>query len=391
MCCKISLRYVLQFAAALCLASSVSVHTAAGSVGPAVVAKADYHLWPGRLDTAGGFDRASRAAILEYSLALQEMGELSDADMLAAFHIRSVDRASVKKWLGKERKLLLLNYRLASEDCADGDWTCTGNVPAFEDLLQKARKTSLGMPRNLVAWRDNFDGFARTYVAEQLRLAALFPKVSSEIELFGDDELNGDALDDRKFFLTFDDGPTAVGGLTESTLGMLRDSNKSAVFFVLGTRLQDRLDKSSAAALVALYKNQCVGSHGWKHKSHAKWDKWQESIKRTEVLLKTTLPPDVVVPLFRPPYGQRRDDSGVFFRAQSLRVALWNLDSQDWNHHVDADDVVNRMIELMLIKRHGVLLFHDVHPKARVALPAIFKALGNAVEWEDCHSLAAMQ
>jgi hypothetical protein len=45
------------------------------------------------------------------------------------------------------------------------------------------------------------------------------------------------------------------------------------------------------------------------------------------------------------------------------------------------------MLTLMLIKRHGVLLFHDVHPKAKSALPIIFNELGNAVEWRDCHKL----
>lgn len=386
---RIMLQHVLRLAAVFLLVSSLGVHTAAGDVGPAVVAKADYQLWPGRLDTIKGFDRASRAAILEYSLVLQDMGKLSDAAMLSTFHIRSVDRASVDKWLGKERSLLLHNYRLAKKDCAADDWTCAGKVATFEDLLRNAEAMH-SVPPDFVAWRDNFDGFARDYVAEQLRLAALFPKVSSEIELFNANEFNGDKVADRKFFLTFDDGPTAAGGLTEDTLAMLHDKNRNGVFFVLGSHFQQRLEKSSASVMAELYKNQCVGSHGWEHKSHAKWDKWKESIEHTHALLKKSLSPDAVVPLFRPPYGQRRDDSGPFFRAHSLRVALWDLDSQDWNHHVSADDVINRMITLMLVKRHGVLLFHDVHPKAKVALPAIFDALGNAVEWEDCHRLAAI-
>lgn len=103
------------------------------------------------------------------------------------------------------------------------------------------------------------------------------------------------------------------------------------------------------------------------------------------------LPKDNVLLLFRPPYGQRKDDSGTFFQSQSLHVALWNIDSQDWNGHVDVNDITNRMITLMLIKRHGVLLFHDVHPKAKVALPIIFSKLNNAVEWENCHQMALLK
>ncbi|HTN30412.1 MAG TPA: hypothetical protein VL178_06210 [Pseudomonas sp.] len=47
------------------------------------------------------------------------------------------------------------------------------------------------------------------------------------------------------------------------------------------------------------------------------------------------------------------------------------------------------MLALMLIKRRGVLLFHDVHGKARDALPTVFAALGEAVSWPDCRELAA--
>ncbi|MBK7301446.1 MAG: hypothetical protein IPI79_14710 [Moraxellaceae bacterium] len=74
-------------------------------------------------------------------------------------------------------------------------------------------------------------GFSRVYIAEQLRLAALFPKVSSEIDRFNANELNGDNVPDRQFFLTFDDGPTNPQGSTDDTLMMLAAQKKSATFF----------------------------------------------------------------------------------------------------------------------------------------------------------------
>jgi hypothetical protein len=43
---------------------------------------------------------------------------------------------------------------------------------------------------------------------------------------------------------------------------------------------------------------------------------------------------------------------------------------------------------LMLIKRRGVLLFHDIHPKAQKAVPVIIAEFGSAVEWGDCHQIA---
>jgi peptidoglycan/xylan/chitin deacetylase (PgdA/CDA1 family) len=381
----------LPILAALCITLLAPTKAVADYVGPAVVAKADRHLWGEAINTPAGFDRASRASILVYVLALQDMQHLSDAEMLASFKINSINRASVEKWLVKERELSLHNYQRASTNCAASDWTCIGNVSTSEDLLEKATETNLKTPQNLQAWRDNLSSFSRAYIAEQLRLAALFPKVSSEIDFFNDNEWNGDSFADRQFFLTFDDGPTAIQGITDETMGMLEANKKSGVFFVLGENFQKRLNKTDSAALTSLYKNQCVGLHGWEHQSHAKWDQWQDSIKRTQALLESTLPKFDIAPLFRPPYGQRKDDSGTFFRSQSLQVALWNLDSQDWNSHVSIDDVSNRMITLMLIKRHGMLLFHDVHPKAKVALPTMFEELGSGVEWGDCHQLAKLK
>ena len=367
---------------------SLSVHAA----GPSVVAKADRQLWQASINTPDSFDKASRAALLMYALTLQDRQKLSDSDMKAAFKIKTVNRVSVTKWFNKELALSLLNYQNAAKSCAGDDWTCVGTLNSTTDLLKQAEAAHKKIPPTLSAWRDNLQQFTRAYSDEQLRLAALFPTVSSEIDTFNTNEWNGDHFADRQFLLTFDDGPTKAQGHTDDVLTMLAANQKSAVFFVLGENLQNRLTKTDAPTLAALYKNQCVAIHGWEHQSHAKWAKWQDSIKRTQTLLTTILPKQDAPtgsfsPLFRPPYGQRKADSGAFFQQQHLQVALWNLDSQDWNNQVNSDDILNRMLTLMLIKRHGVLLFHDVHPKANVALPILFNELGTAVEWQDCHQL----
>ena len=356
---------------------------AQAEVGPSVVAKADLTLWHEPIDTRAGFDKASRAAILVHASVLGDMGRLSDADMLTTFRIKSVNRASVDKWLHKELALAAANYKLAAANCAAGDWTCVAPAP---DIAAAASAWARALPTAQAAWRDNMDGFAHAYIGEQLRLAALFPKVTSEIDTFDNGEWNGDALPDTVFQLTFDDGPTAPGGTTDDTLRMLNAAHRHAIFFMLGGNLQARVNKTDAATVSQLYANQCVASHGWEHQSHQKWDQWQDSVKRTQALLQSTFAKDAVMPYFRPPYGQRRADAGPFFREQGLQVALWNLDSQDWNAHVTPADVIDRMTTLALVKRHGIMLFHDVHPKAKVALPAIFDKLGNAVEWRDCHA-----
>ena len=107
-------KWVLPLFAGCCFFSSAIIQEAAASytVGPASVAKTDRHLWPEPIDTSAGFDTASRASILIHTLALEEMRQLSDPEILAAFKIKSVNRPSVDKWLKKERKLLPLRRGL---------------------------------------------------------------------------------------------------------------------------------------------------------------------------------------------------------------------------------------------------------------------------------------
>jgi peptidoglycan/xylan/chitin deacetylase (PgdA/CDA1 family) len=89
---------------------------------------------------------------------------------------------------------------------------------------------------------------------------------------------------------------------------------------------------------------------------------------------------------FRPPYGQRLADSGSFFQQQQLHVGLWNIDSQDWSNKVSADAAGQRVLTLMLLWRRGVILFHDIHNKAQVAVPWLLQASqGSGLSWQNCH------
>ena len=251
-------------------------------------------------------------------------------------------------------------------------------------------------PPRLDSWQENIAEFMGIYVAEQIHLAQVFPDTSSEIELFNDHEFSGDRTSDRKFFLTFDDGPTAFGGNTDGVLQMLNAQKKSAVFFVMGKSFANRQRTNGAAALKELYQGQCVGAHGWEHLSHEKrsryavGNKWQSSVTETIALLKNSFDDtSIFLPLFssalRPAQtGERR----VFSKRRLAGRALEYGFSGFGIPRFKAEDVINRMVILMLIKRRGVLLFHDIHPKAQKAVPAIIAEFGSAVEWGDCHRIA---
>ena len=348
------------------------------------VAVGDRRLWTESINTESGFDRASRAAILFYALELDEQ---------KTAETKTLNRPSVNKWLGKELNLAQQNYKQAAKTCQSNDWTCIDAATNSDDFITKAR--ALRIPADFDSWQEKTAEFMGIYVAEQIHLAQVFPTTSSEIDLFNDNEFSGDRTQDRKFFLTFDDGPTASGGNTDKVLEMLAARKKTAVFFVLGQKFVNRQKTNGAAALARLYKGQCIGAHGWEHLSHEKRSRyavesrWQSSVTDTIALLRNSFEgTSIFLPLFRPPYGQRKPESGAFFQKENLQVALWNMDSQDWNDQIEAEDIINRMEILMLIKRRGILLFHDIHPKAQKAVPVIIAEFGSAVEWGDCHQIA---
>ncbi|QWP74677.1 polysaccharide deacetylase family protein [Lysobacter sp. K5869] len=350
------------------------------AAGPAEIASADRAAWPRPIDSPAAFDRASRAEILAFAHELSLSEPLDDAALAQRLRLKQIDRASLDKIRARYWQRLADNYRLASRACAPREPFCAPAADA--DALRKLAADFDAAPAPaFAAWRADAARFHRIYLDEQLRLAALFPRTSSEIDTYSAQELDGSELPDRQFLLTFDDGPTAVGGNTDALLRMLRENRLNATFFVLGQQLQPRM-KSEAPAKT--YAGMCVASHGWEHQSHSRWPQWQDSVIRSSALIRQETGA-LYRPLFRPPYGQRRADSGEFFREQGLRVALWTIDSQDWNAKVDAGQVQGRLLSLMLLWRHGTILFHDIHDKARVAVPWLLRQTrGAGVQWVDC-------
>ena len=137
---------------------------------------------------------------------------------------------------------------------------------------------------------------------------------------------------------------------------------------MLGSDIQNRLDAVPCASLQSLYSKQCVGVQGWEFRSHSHWQDWQNSVQRSAELVQHKLPENYV-PLFRPPYGQRRADAAGFFNAQGLQVALWDIDAQDGPGKLKAKRVAQRVLTLMLLWRHGVIDLTPTRTRSRRLCP----------------------
>lgn len=368
--------------AILLLTSSVSC-----AAGPEIFARFDLSGWRDGIATPQDFDRASRGQILVFAQALANGSALEDGALAKALKVVAVNRDSIIRVRNRLAAELVKNYALARESCAGrGDYFCEPATSEAE-LIEAGRRLVTAPPARYAVWIESLESSNRHYAAELLRLAALFPGITSEIDRFSDIEHAGDELPDRHFLLTFDDGPTPKGGSTDTLLRELSARGVHALFFVLGEALAVRSKEQEATDLRAAYSGQCIGLHGWSHRSHQVWPEWMGSILRTRDLALAIFP-EQYRPYFRPPFGQRSSESGRFFRTSQLTVALWNIDTQDWSSALTASDVAQRTLALMLLWRHGVILFHDTVPIAQSVVPWLLDQTGSAgVIWEDCRSL----
>ncbi|QRN93688.1 polysaccharide deacetylase family protein [Archangium violaceum] len=334
--------------------------------------------WPWPLESPSAFDVASRAELAVFVEALADSDTREGA---------SGDAASVARWKAWMRKVLVENFAKARETCIAGELFCEGQVPPSWEALVTTARTGLGkLPAELAPWYAEQKPFHQGYLYEQVRLAGLFPRVTSEIFPLASSERFGLELPDRHFLLTFDDGPTPRGGGTDTLTTRLRAEGIHAAFFLLGTQYESRRKATSVEQFRALYAGMCVGSHGQEHRSHVTWAGAVPGMESFHARLAESLPEgQAKLTLFRPPYGQRNASFLQALEHVGMKSILWNIDSQDWHARTTGSKAAGRVLSLMLLWRHGNILFHDIHPKALEALPRIWRETrGSGVSWVDC-------
>lgn len=361
-------------------------HTAF-AYGPSSIALSDRSQWPDKLSDADSFDRASLAEILTFTSVFNEKEKLNQPEYMEWLNLKSINMDSIKRWREKTAAVLLKNYQLAANSCKEHDFLCVKSVKSFKELSGIANNFAARIPATHKSWFENSKAFHEAYFYEQSRLAALFPETSSEILKLSEDEIDGSEIKDKHFILTFDDGPSKPGGTTDKLIEILNKEKKTATFFMLGSNLKKRLNKQSKALLSPIYKGMSVASHGMEHKSHSTWPEWKSSLDETDSLLQNTFE-NSYSPFFRPPYGKRSQEVLTYTKSKGIKTMLWNIDSQDWNSKITADQVSDRVLTLMLLWRHGIILFHDIHDKAFKALPIIFNLTNKSeINWIDGSSL----
>jgi peptidoglycan/xylan/chitin deacetylase (PgdA/CDA1 family) len=367
----------------LLIATALLLGGATAQAASTQVATLDRSQWPEALSTPALFDVASRAQILSFARELVASEVLDEGTLAERLGLRQINMTAINALRERWWQRLWAGFDHAQQSCAEDASFCYA-VDSLEDLKAQAAQFTVAADSFYAGWAEPGRAFSRAYLDEQLHMAALLPDISSEVVTFSDVEHNGDELNDRVFLLTFDGGPSPADGNTDWIADYLRRQKISATFFVLGNSVEQRLQSGPGDNLDSLYREQCVGVQGWQYRSHSQWLDWQSSILRSVALVQSQLP-DTYVPQFRPPYGQRRPDSGEFFEGQQLDVVLWSIDAQDSNTQLSAEDSRDRVLSLMLLWRRGIIQLHDGQLKVRSVLPALLTATAQSgIAWEDC-------
>jgi peptidoglycan/xylan/chitin deacetylase (PgdA/CDA1 family) len=170
--------------------------------------------------------------------------------------------------------------------------------------------------------------------------------------------------------LTFDDGPAR--GLTAKLVGILRDHDVPATFFMVGSRVRTA---PKAARLVAR-AGFTIGNHTW---SHAHLTRLPDGAVRRELrstareLRRNGIPRST---LMRPPYGDvnsriRRDVARL-----DLVPVLWNVDSGDWRGG-SSRQIAASVLRQLRPHRSNIVLQHDGvrnSPASVAAVPRVIRA-----------------
>ena len=150
--------------------------------------------------------------------------------------------------------------------------------------------------------------------------------------------------DEKKVFLTFDDGPTPE--VTEYILEQLEKYRARATFFCLGKNAEQQLE----LLLRIIDQGHLVQSHGYDHISG--WttnsDVYVENVVKAQGVLKATA--------FRPAYG-RITWNQVAALSESFRIYMWSMNTWDFVSDLDCNRMINKLKQSVL--PGDIFVFHD--------------------------------
>jgi len=170
---------------------------------------------------------------------------------------------------------------------------------------------------------------------------------------------------EKKIYLTFDDGPTPE--ITDWVLSELKKFDAKATFFCIGKNIKANL----ALFEKLITDGHSIGNHTMNHvngwKIHT--NDYIENVKNcAEVLDEQEKTPNRL--LFRPPYGKIKKAQSKVLRNLGYKIVMWDVLSADFDQSITPEKCLENVTKN--VKSGSVIVFHDsikASPNLRFALP----------------------
>ncbi|NBA85858.1 polysaccharide deacetylase family protein [Emticicia sp. CRIBPO] len=158
--------------------------------------------------------------------------------------------------------------------------------------------------------------------------------------------------DEKKIFLTFDDGP--IPEITDFVLETLAEFNARATFFSIG----DNIRKHPEVFQKVIARGHSIGNHTFNHLNGWKTDNneiYWDNIRQCQEYIDQYYSRDRKK-LFRPPYGRvkRRQAAPLL---DDYRIIMWSVLTKDYNAELNEQTCLSKSIRAA--GSGSIVLFHD--------------------------------
>ena len=183
----------------------------------------------------------------------------------------------------------------------------------------------------------------------------MFTKVPNFIQRFFPNIIWKKTTDEKKIWLTFDDGPEEE--VTEFILKTLKKLNIKASFFLIGKNIQTFPELTKEI----IKEGHIVGNHSFSHLNgfKSKKEEYIYDIELGQKLINEKLVEMGItnkIKIFRPPYGRILPQQ-IKRLKENYKIVMWDIFSWDFKKNISPEKIYNNVIDNVV--EGSILVFHN--------------------------------
>ena len=183
----------------------------------------------------------------------------------------------------------------------------------------------------------------------------MFTKVPNFIQRFFPNIIWKKTTDEKKIWLTFDDGPEEE--VTEFILKTLKKLNIKASFFLIGKNIQAFPELTKEI----IKEGHIVGNHSFSHLNgfKSKKEEYIYDIELGQKLINEKLVEMGItnkIKIFRPPFGRILPQQ-IKRLKENYKIVMWDIFSWDFKKNISPEKIYNNVIDNVV--EGSILVFHN--------------------------------